>query len=760
MSAIESSPGPLKCSSTPPVSANKILGIRRQYSSDATIVLVGLFGAGKKTLGIIASVALRRRFVDFDAVFNQEVQSSPQEFIACHGLARYRDLELQISKDLLAKYDTGCVIVGLGGTASPSQRTLLTECGRRHPVIYVRRDEHDLQRLSGTTPDKFSRIFEIVNAFFESCTNFDFFNHTQSESQSAPTLPAYLKLKETERVFVAFLHRIFGRDHRQVFSVDPFSRSHTYALQVPVTYLDQPELDLESLESGADAITLVVQPEDITSTKLTEKLVRHIALLRKHSRVPIIVDVSAPHSTHSTFDYHKALATTLRLAPDALTCCLECDHGLLSELNFTKGYTKIIGTLHNPIPIGSQAAMLSTVTELSRDSECDALRVTGEAISPDQNYACLSFSHDIGTTLEIPIITYNTGPMGRVSICLGRTLSPVVLPSLQETGITMHEAQCALTACFLQSKKTFTIFGQSVKYSLSAAMHNTAYAASGLPHVYDTLQSQDLSDIHPLLNDENHGGVTISLPYKSAILPFLDEVSSDAKDINAVNTVVLEHSQLPSGERVTIRRGYNTDYIGIRDCIHKHLSPANAVRDGTTALIIGAGGMAHAAIYACYELGVRRMCIYNRTTENAKKLADYFHQWAKSKSGVNLQLDVLCSPEDPWPSDCRLPTIVTSCIPPYELGSENPIDMLLSERWLSSRTGGVYLEVGYGPSMTRLMEQFLPRASKGWVVVDGLMVLVEQGIAQYEIFTKRPAPVHVMRRAIREQSVRHGFVHG
>ncbi|KAJ5363447.1 uncharacterized protein N7496_009160 [Penicillium cataractarum] len=759
MSAIESSPGPLKYSSTPPASTDEILGIRRQYCPDATILLVGLFGAGKKTLGIIASVALRRRFVDFDAVFNQEVQSSPQEFIARHGLARYRELELQISKDLLTKYDKGCVIVGLGGTASPSQRTLLTECGHRHPVIYVRRDENDLQRLSGTSPDKFNRIFEVVNAFFVSCTNFDFFNHTQSESQSAPTLPAYLKLKETERVFVAFLHRIFGRYNRQVFSTDPFAKSHTYALQVPVTYLDHPELDLESLESGADAIALVVHPSDINSTGLTEKLVRHIALLRKHSRVPIIVDVSAPHSTHSAFDYHKTLATVLRLAPDALTCCLECDNGLLAKLKSAKGYIKIIGTVHESNPVGSQASALTTPAELSRASECDAIRVTGEAISPDQNYACLSFSHDIETTLKIPIITYNTGPIGQASICLGRTLSPVVVPSSKEAGITMRDAQSALTACFLQSRKTFTIFGQSVKYSLSAAMHNTAYAACGLPHIYDTLQSQSLSDIHRLLKDENHGGVTISLPYKSAILPFLDEVSSDAKDINAVNTVVLEHSQLPNGERVTIRRGYNTDYIGIRDCIHKHLSPANAVRDGTTALIIGAGGMAHAAIYACYELGVRRMCIYNRTIENAKRLADYFHQWAKSKSGVNLQLDVLCSPEDPWPSNCRLPTIVTSCIPPYELGSEDSIDMLLSEQWLSSRTGGVYLEVGYGPSRTRLMEQFLPRASKGWVVVDGLMVLVEQGIVQYEIFTKRPAPVHVMRHAIREQSIRHGFVH-
>lgn len=57
------------------------------------------------------------------------------------------------------------------------------------------------------------------------------------------------------------------------------------------------------------------------------------------------------------------------------------------------------------------------------------------------------------------------------------------------------------------------------------------------------------------------------------------------------------------------------------------------------------------------------------------------------------------------------------------------------------------------------MEQMLSRASKGWVMVDGLKVLLEQGIAQYELFTKRPAPIHVMRRAIQEQSMKYGFVH-
>jgi shikimate 5-dehydrogenase len=257
----------------------------------------------------------------------------------------------------------------------------------------------------------------------------------------------------------------------------------------------------------------------------------------------------------------------------------------------------------------------------------------------------------------------------------------------------LQQAQEAMTACFLHTKKKFTIFGRTLKHSLSPEMHNTAYAVCGLPHIYESMQSDDVFKVHNLMDDENHGGVTISLPYKSAVLPFLDEVSPDAKDINAVNTIVLEHKYQPNGERVTIRRGYNTDYIGIRDCIDKHLSPANAVRDGTTALIIGAGGMAHAAIYACYELGARSVCIYNRTFENARKLAEYYHQWTQSKPGVNLRLHVLQSPENCWPTDLRPPTIVVSCIPTYQIGSESLITMQLPDEWFQSRTGGVFVEV-------------------------------------------------------------------
>lgn len=57
------------------------------------------------------------------------------------------------------------------------------------------------------------------------------------------------------------------------------------------------------------------------------------------------------------------------------------------------------------------------------------------------------------------------------------------------------------------------------------------------------------------------------------------------------------------------------------------------------------------------------------------------------------------------------------------------------------------------------MEQLTPWSNKGWVLVDGLKVLVKQGIAQYELFTRRPAPIHIMRRAVREEALKHEYFH-
>ncbi|RHZ63471.1 putative pentafunctional AROM polypeptide [Aspergillus thermomutatus] len=728
----------------------------RKYLPDATLLLIGFFGAGKKTLGIIASVALHRRFIDFDAFFREQVNSSPQAYIAAHGLAQYRSVEGDLTRELLTKCSKGCVIVGLGAVASNQQQVLLKDFAREHPMVYVRRAESELRQFVGTSQDKFERFWRVGNTFFETCSNFEFYNQTHTDSQEfGRQLPSSLKLKETERLFVGFVQRIYGPSPRSPFSSELFPEVHTFALQVPLAWLDSCG-NFEILDAGADAITLLIDVDGKDQDRLQSHLARHMATLRLHSRVPVVADVRL--STTKLDTYRLVLEMLLRLVPDAVTCSLSCPNEIIQRLNATKGSIKTIATCHQSTPLGRDASQNAhSPVEKANQLGFDCIRITGESCSIEDNLACVAFRQRLIQGSTIPVIAYNTGISGRASICLNPTLSPVVPTSMDATGITILDAQKALTSCFLATKKRFTLVGQALEHTLSPAMHNAAYTACGLPHSYEAVQAATLSEIRTLLDDESHGGVAISIPYKTAILPMLDEISSDARDINAVNTVVIErHRQ--DGQMVTTRKGYNTDYIGVRNCIHKHLSPANAIRDGTTVLIIGAGGMAHAAIYACHKLGARQFCIYNRTLENARKLAEYFHRWTQ-QSGTNLELEVIHSVEEQWPTRLRQPTIVISCLPGQQVGSEEMVDVRISEQWLQSTTGGVFLEVAYGPSKTPLMEQMLPFATKGWVVVDGLSLLVEQGIAQYEIFTKRPAPVHVMRKMIYELSKEYGYLH-
>ncbi|KAJ5337721.1 hypothetical protein N7452_004449 [Penicillium brevicompactum] len=714
------------------------LGSRR-YDSDATILLVGFIGAGKKTLGFIASAALRRRFIDFEAFFQGRVQSSPQEFAATHGFARYRELEVEICQEIIAKHRTGCVVAGLGVTASLPRPGVWDTLTQQHPVIYVRRNKADLQQLIGGDPARFERIFEIGNAFYESISNFDFFNLTQEVTRrGGNTVHASLKLKEIERVFVAFLLRIFGKPKQQLFSVDAFSEAHTYALHLSLSDLEERD-DLDDLDTGADAINLLLVYEDYSHERIMERLSRHMTILRTHTRVPIIIDAKAdPQKTLTS--YYTFLENLQRVAPDAFTISIATNPLIIKEIHSTKSHPRMIVVHDQSGPLGLETpdTLISSIRSLLQQLKPEALRLAGKRATHEDTLSCVAFRQKLRDDLNIPVIAYNECSEGRASMILNPTLSPLTIYSNSNVALSMQQAQQALSSLSLQPKKSFMIVGQDVRLKIQ-----------NVSHVEDILK-------HPSI-DSALDGIAISLPFKTEVLRLLDVVSPDARDINAVNTVVLKHRTDSNGVKTRFYHGHNTDYVGIKDCVYSHLSPANAIRDGSTALIIGAGGMARAAIYACYQLGVRRIFVYNRTSSNAQSLVQYYRDWARSKGDYDLHLDVIECVDAAWPPDFRLPTIVVSCIPGRHPDTHSPVEFRISDKWLESRTGGVYVEVGYGPFKTVLMEQLTPWSSKGWVIVDGLKVLVGQGIAQYELFTRRPAPVHIMRRAVQEEAFKNGY---
>jgi shikimate 5-dehydrogenase len=366
----------------------------------------------------------------------------------------------------------------------------------------------------------------------------------------------------------------------------------------------------------------------------------------------------------------------------------------------------------------------------SRRLGFDVVRLCWPATSLADNFAVHQFRAKVsklGTPI-LPLVAYNTGQLGKTSCCFNPTLTPVThhdVPTL-EAAIpspvsTALEATQALYASFVFEPLRFYICGASAGYSLSPAMHNAAYRVCGMPHTYQVHVTPTLDDIRTLVRDPHFGGCSVSLPFKLEVMALTRTLSCHARAIGAVNTLIpvrqlLDDGTIPNNldlfkERnrsgpVKALYGENSDWLGVRSCVKRGLSPANAINPRTTALIIGAGGMARAAVYATLNLGVRNIFIYNRTVGNAEKIVDHFEKLVESEiSGetslgvfppsidATTHLQVIRSKEEAWPENFRQPTIIVSCIPTHRLGENPSPDFTLPPQWFGSPTGGVVVEV-------------------------------------------------------------------
>ena len=444
----------------------------------------------------------------------------------------------------------------------------------------------------------------------------------------------------------------------------------------------------EELECGADTINFVIDVPDNT-LDLHDRVARQMAYLRRKSRAPIIFE--ARYSPQNPSAYWALLRLGLRCLPDMMAVDLRAEASQVKYILRTKSNVKKIGTFHHEAPWPTSAAdsLWSTLYNKAKTLSCDVLRVSHHAESHMDNSKCIAFAHEMAQRYGMPIIAFNTGRLGRTSVCFNSILSPTAPPSMtsDRLGVTVKQAQSALYSCFITTKKSFTIFGKSVSYSLSPAMHNAAYEAVGMPHTYKLLQSDDFSHIRQLLQDDECAGIAITLPYKTDVLQLLDYVSNDAKDIGAVNTITIERPDTIDGlDQPVVLRGYNTDHVGLRECIYRKLSPANLIRANTSALVLGAGGMARAALYACQTLGIKHFAIYNRTYEKAEILA-------RNQAWSSANIHILGTFDDEWPSHLQQPTVIISTIPAHSIGTNPPHELNVPEKWLQSRTGGVFVEV-------------------------------------------------------------------
>jgi 3-dehydroquinate dehydratase/shikimate dehydrogenase len=262
------------------------------------------------------------------------------------------------------------------------------------------------------------------------------------------------------------------------------------------------------------------------------------------------------------------------------------------------------------------------------------------------------------------------------------------------------------------------LVGSPVAHSLSPHIHNAAFAALGIDAVYLPFEVRDARGFarrmaHPLTRevDWNLRGFSVTAPHKRAIIDALDYVEESAREIGAVNTVVVEGTEL---------RGYNTDAPA-------SLSPLNGLIDlkGARVAVIGAGGAARALLRSLRESGARAT-VFARDTSRALSLAETFNADSQTLAGARFtNFDA-----------------VVNATPLGTRGAREAETPATAEQLRGVR---VAYDLVYNPSETRFMRE--AREAGCALVVGGLPMLVAQAAAQFELWTGESAPFEVMREA-------------
>ncbi|MDD2421381.1 MAG: shikimate dehydrogenase [Heliobacteriaceae bacterium] len=281
------------------------------------------------------------------------------------------------------------------------------------------------------------------------------------------------------------------------------------------------------------------------------------------------------------------------------------------------------------------------------------------------------------------------------------------------------------------------LLGCPVAHSFSPVMHNTAFTHLGLNWRYAAF-AVPLAGLRRAVAGMaalGFTGANITVPHKEAVLPLLDQVDPVARRLGAVNTVVFG----PDGKS----RGFNTDGTGFI----RGLAAAGFSVAGKRAVLLGAGGAARAVAFALVTHGIRKLTIVNRTPARAGGLLAAAARAAGSRPG-QVELAGIA-----WEAGllhaCTKEADLVVNATPLGLTTENWAYPVSPAAWLH---GGVFIcDLVYNPVETELLAVGRQLGCRGQ---NGLPMLLYQGVAAFELWTGREAPVTVMGQALQDFAAR------
>ena len=161
--------------------------------------------------------------------------------------------------------------------------------------------------------------------------------------------------------------------------------------------------------------------------------------------------------------------------------------------------------------------------------------------------------------------------------------------------------------------KKYLVIGNPVEHSLSPKLHNHWIKKNNIDAVYDKKQINEV-DIKEIISEVRNGkidGINVTVPFKQSVIPFIDELSSEANQAQSVNTIYKENNKI---------LGHNTDISGFELAIRgKGYDMKNK-----KLFILGAGGVVPSIILALRKMGAAKIILSNRTKKKAEKLKNFF----------------------------------------------------------------------------------------------------------------------------------------
>ncbi|MBX3225608.1 MAG: shikimate dehydrogenase [Labilithrix sp.] len=279
----------------------------------------------------------------------------------------------------------------------------------------------------------------------------------------------------------------------------------------------------------------------------------------------------------------------------------------------------------------------------------------------------------------------------------------------------------------------FAVIGSPVAHSRSPAMHGAAFAALGLPHTYEKLETsaEELGERVAALRSGAFAGLNVTVPHKTRVLAMVDEVDASARATGAANTLV-------RGADGSVC-AFNTDAPALRAELARLAGGVERFR-ARTALVLGTGGAARAAIFALGQLDVGRVVVRGRRRDAFEPLPGVLAASGATRAAIAFE------PIDAPPSDPSDYVAVVQATTAGMDGASAPGDVVADVvAWEEVPLDCVVYDVVYTPPRTPLLER---ARARGLACDGGLGMLVRQGALAFELWLGVEPPLDVMRGAL------------